>query len=75
MRQRTEGTSERKQCAVQKGIGRNPSCRVTILHVHDGQMRACGGWAMGSEEGGRRREGIKKGGAGRTDPFGRTSGT
>ena len=34
---------ERKQCVAQKGSGRNPSCRATILHVHDGQMRACGG--------------------------------
>jgi hypothetical protein len=29
--------------------------------MHDGQMRACGGWAMGSEEGGRGAEGEKKG--------------
>jgi hypothetical protein len=55
MRQRTEGTSERKQCVVQKGIGigRTPSCRVTTLHARDGKVRARGGWAMGSEEGGR----------------------
>ena len=46
MRQRTEGTSERKQCVVQKGIGKTPSCRVTILHVHDGQMRAGAGRAV-----------------------------
>ena len=74
MRQRTEGTSERKQCVVQKGIGRTPSYRVTILHVRDGKMRAHGGWAMGSEEGGRGKKGKKKGEVGRTDPFGGTSG-
>ena len=72
MRQRTEETSERKQRVVQKGSGRTPSHRTATLHVHvhDGQLRVHGGWAMGSEEGGRGREGEKRGEAGRTDPFG-----
>ena len=48
---------------------------ATTPHVRDGQMRARGGWAMGSEEGGRGREGEKKGEAGRTEPFGGTSGS
>jgi hypothetical protein len=73
-RQRTEGTSERKQCVVQKGSGGTPSHRTAALHVHDGQLRAHGGWEMGSEEGGRGRKGKKRGEAGRTDPFGGTSG-
>ena len=70
MRQRRR---EETACCTKRD-GRTPSCRGNILHVHDGQMRACGGLAMGSEEGGRRREEKKKGEAGRTDPFGRTSG-
>ena len=34
---------------------------ATTPHVRDGKMRERGGWAMGSEEGGRGREGKKKG--------------
>ena len=37
---------------------------ATTPHVRDGKMREHGGWAMGSEEGGRGREGKKKGEAG-----------
>jgi hypothetical protein len=50
MRQRGR---EEAICVVQKGIGRTTSHATTILHVQDGQLRAHGGWAMGSEEDGR----------------------
>ena len=56
-----------------KGVG-ELLLNATTPHVRDGQMRARGGWAMGSEEGGRGREGKKKGEAGRTDPCGGQAG-
>ena len=74
MRQRDSEGTRGSNVLCKKGLEELLHAEQTSCTLHDGQMHACGGWAMGSEEGGRRREEKKKGEAGRTDPFGRASG-